>query len=87
MHVSIIIFLVTLISVVLSSSIPFTPVPFCFRGGCAGEICSDRPGMASTCEWKEEYGCYQTAICKSQDNGKCGWLMTEELENCLNQYN
>src|SRR5688572_20450428 len=27
----------------------------CYIGGCSAELCSDQPGMASTCEYRQEY--------------------------------
>lgn len=37
----------------------------------------------STCEWREEYACYRTAICERQVGGNCGWTSTPELTQCL----
>jgi hypothetical protein len=54
-------------------------------GGCSGQICSDQPDMASTCEWREEYACYKTARCEKQASGQCGWTATAELNMCLNK--
>lgn len=59
------------------------PAGKCFVGGCSSQICSDREGMASTCEYREEYACYKTATCKRQTNGNCGWTETSELKACL----
>jgi hypothetical protein len=55
----------------------------CYRGGCSGQICSDQQGVASTCEYREEYACYQSATCERQANGQCGWTETEQLRMCL----
>ncbi len=55
----------------------------CFAGGCSGQICSDDPGVISTCEWRAEYACYQTATCERQAGGECGWTQTSELQACL----
>ncbi|MGE0400646.1 MAG: DUF6748 domain-containing protein [Kofleriaceae bacterium] len=55
----------------------------CFVGGCSGQICSDNPGVISTCEWRAEYACYQTATCERQAGGECGWTQTSELQACL----
>lgn len=55
----------------------------CFVGGCSSQICSDDPNVVSTCEWREEYGCYKTATCERQATGECGWTETEELRQCL----
>ncbi len=58
----------------------------CYVGGCSGQICSDQPDVISTCEWRDEYACYQTATCERQPDGQCGWTSTPELDACLAQY-
>lgn len=55
----------------------------CYVGGCSSEICSDQPGMASTCIYTASYVCYQTARCERQTNGSCGWTQTATLTACL----
>ena len=55
----------------------------CYVGGCSGQICSDQEGVISTCEWREEYACYQDAKCEVQTDGNCGWTQTAELQACL----
>jgi hypothetical protein len=55
----------------------------CYKGGCSGEICSDRQDMISTCIFREEYACYQNATCERQASGDCGWTATAELQACL----
>lgn len=55
----------------------------CYVGGCSAQICSDQPDVASTCEYRAEYGCYKTARCERQATGKCGWTETNELKSCL----
>jgi hypothetical protein len=59
------------------------PTGKCFVGGCSSQLCTDNPDMASTCEYREEYACYQNAECKRQSNGQCGWTQTPQLEACL----
>jgi eight-cysteine-cluster-containing protein len=54
----------------------------CVRTGCSGHLCADEELM-STCEWQEQYGCYKTAACERQADGRCGWTMTPELKGCL----
>ncbi len=54
----------------------------CRPSGCSGQICSDTDTM-STCEYRAEYGCYQTAKCERQASGSCGWTQTAELAMCL----
>lgn len=55
----------------------------CFIGGCNSEICSDQEGMMSTCEYRPEYACYETAQCGRGEGGACGWRQTPELTACL----
>ncbi len=59
----------------------------CYVGGCSGQICSDQPAMASTCEFREEYACYKSNIttCERQANGQCGWTQTAALAQCLEE--
>lgn len=59
------------------------PAATCFVGGCSSQICSDQEGVISTCEWREEYACYQAATCERQADGQCGWTQTPELSACL----
>jgi hypothetical protein len=54
----------------------------CKKTGCSGQICADQD-MFSTCEWRDEYACYQTATCERQSTGNCGWTMTPQLTSCL----
>lgn len=63
---------------------PITQSPKeCFIGGCSSQICSNQPDMASDCMYREEYACYQTAICEVQETGECGWTDTPTLRSCL----
>lgn len=55
----------------------------CQPTGCSGQICSDQE-VATTCEYREEYSCYQSATCERQANGSCGWTQTEALTMCIN---
>ena len=55
----------------------------CYIGGCSAQLCSDQPDMVSTCEFREQYACYQTAVCERQVSGQCGWTETTELRACL----
>ncbi len=58
----------------------------CVVGGCSSQLCVDATeatGMVSTCEYRAEYACYQTAICRRASNGQCGWVETKELFACL----
>lgn len=66
-----------------------TPLPTpvvsggCYVGGCSNELCSDRPNVASTCMYRDEYVCYRKARCERQYYGQCGWTQTPELSQCL----
>jgi len=57
----------------------------CVADGCSSQLCVDEAlgGVASTCEWLEEYACYQDAECAQQADGSCGWTPTPELSACL----
>ncbi len=74
----------------LSKSTGTTPpkeaaVGGCVVGGCSGQLCTDATNepVASTCEYRPEYSCYQNATCERQVNGECGWTETTELSQCL----
>lgn len=55
----------------------------CFVGGCSSQLCSDKEGLMSTCLFKPEYACYQTATCERQADGACGWTSTKALTACI----
>ncbi len=59
----------------------------CIRGGCSGQLCVAQvplqEQLATTCEMKPEYACYQKATCEIQPDGTCGFTQTEELRTCL----
>lgn len=56
----------------------------CVRGGCSGTVCTE-PGQTAvtTCEFRPEYACYQSAKCERQPAGACGWTETDALKRCL----
>lgn len=54
----------------------------CMKTGCSGTVCSDED-VVTTCEWREEYACYQSAVCERQPSGECGWTPSAELQACL----
>jgi hypothetical protein len=55
----------------------------CRKTGCSGQVCSDQ-NLSSTCEWRQEYSCYQYATCERQASGQCGWTKTAAFTACLN---
>lgn len=61
----------------------------CVVGGCSGQLCVDSPDNGiSTCEWRDEYACYQQhGICERNASNKCGWRQTQELQDCVTAAN
>lgn len=56
----------------------------CKVSGCSSQFCVDRrQNVFTTCEYRQEYGCYRTARCERQVSGGCGWTPTAELTACL----
>lgn len=62
---------------------PSSGLARCYVGGCSSQICSDKPDMVSTCEYRAEYACYRNAKCERQSSGQCGWTQTPALLQCL----
>ncbi len=65
---------------------PTTPTTTrgCVVGGCSSQVCVEAGvEVITTCEWREEYSCYQQATCERQSSGQCGWTETEALLACL----
>jgi hypothetical protein len=56
----------------------------CYVTGCSHQLCSDQK-VESTCEFIEQYSCLKYAICERQPNAKCGWTITKQYNDCLNQ--
>ena len=58
----------------------------CKVAGCSDEMCIDEDDEVYTsCEWKEEFVCYQSATCGRQADGQCNWISTPQLQACLIQ--
>lgn len=60
--------------------------PGCAVGGCSSQICGEAgevEDIATTCEYRDEYACYQSARCEKQADGQCGWTEDAELQQCL----
>ena len=78
----------TEIPVSTPSELP-TSTSKCITQGCSGTFCVDEEQvnenqLASTCEWKESYGCYDKySTCERQGNGECGWTKNRDLDVCL----
>jgi eight-cysteine-cluster-containing protein len=60
----------------------------CKKAGCSNQLCvsSDEKEVITTCEWQDEYACYQKAKCERQINGQCAFTKDEELNNCLGKF-
>jgi hypothetical protein len=59
----------------------------CYKGGCSGQICSDKQGVISTCEWKSYYLCFQYSSCGSFGAGSaCAWEQTSYYKACMKYY-
>lgn len=88
MIADLLIFFVSL-AILLFMFLDFEPgftVNKCREDGCSGQLCVDvnSPPVASTCEWRCEYGCYKHAECDKVD-GKCQWIPNDEYNDCLNK--
>lgn len=57
----------------------------CRITGCSAQVCADQETVTE-CSYKEEYICYQKAVCERQADGQCGWTKTKELNLCLEQF-
>ncbi len=56
----------------------------CVVSGCSGQVCAAEP-QATTCEWREEYACYQEYGDCGCNEGSCGWAQTDDLVQCLGE--
>ncbi len=57
----------------------------CRRTGCSGEICA-ADDLATTCEVRPEFVCYQRyGVCGGGEDG-CGWEDTPQLRECLAEF-
>lgn len=61
---------------------PANTISGCVVTGCSGQICADEQ-VASTCEYRTEYACFQHARCERQSDGQCGWTETEAYASCV----
>lgn len=62
----------------------------CMIAGCSGELCVEKTlnpqsdGLATICQYKDEYACLKASRCEKQNDGTCGWTNTQEYTVCLN---
>lgn len=61
------------------------PTKECAIGGCNGELCtkSGQEDSTSVCVYKPEFDCYKKAACEPQQDGRCGWTITSEVQSCI----
>jgi hypothetical protein len=66
---------------------PTIEIVGCKKAGCSNILCidSNAKDTITTCEWKDEYSCYQSAKCERQADGKCGFTKDQEFQDCLNK--
>ncbi len=58
----------------------------CIISGCNSEVCSEE-SMVTICVYIPEAFCFKKySTCEVQENGRCGWTQTKELQDCLKEY-
>lgn len=57
----------------------------CYVVGGNSEICASEPAnRLAVDEWRPEYECYSKyGSCERDDNGQCGWIINDELSQCI----
>ncbi|OIO21370.1 hypothetical protein AUJ17_03535 [Candidatus Micrarchaeota archaeon CG1_02_47_40] len=58
----------------------------CATGGCSGQLClpkGEASGIITTCEFRQEYACYQNLGECGCNSGKCAWKESAVLDSCL----
>lgn len=63
--------------------------PACVRAGCSGQLCVPAGGadIITTCEFRPEYACYQQASCELNSAGSCAFVITSQVQACLDNAN
>ena len=59
--------------------------PKCVPAGCSNQLCVSEDkavGIVTTCEYREEYKCFEFSNCGYID-GECKWQETPEYLECL----
>lgn len=54
----------------------------CIISGCNEETCSEEE-VSTICVYHPVFECYRNATCARQEDGECGWIMTDSLVSCL----
>ncbi len=55
----------------------------CYVGGCSGELCTNDPEVASTCELLPGMECLGTGMSCQAVAGECTWILSEEAARCF----
>lgn len=58
----------------------------CEPGGCSGQLClskSRSSNIITTCEWRDEYACFQVDNCLCINN-ECQWERNFDYFECIN---
>ncbi len=55
----------------------------CYVGGCSGELCTNDPEVASTCELLPGMECLGTGMSCEAVAGDCTWILSEEAARCF----
>jgi len=61
----------------------------CVPAGCSNQLCVNEDkagGIVTTCEYREEYKCFEFSNCGYID-GECKWEETPEYLECLEGVN
>lgn len=56
----------------------------CVISGCSSQLCGEE-SMMSDCMFEPKYMCFGKAMCEKQDDGTCGWTITDEIGECVQQ--
>jgi hypothetical protein len=56
----------------------------CIRTGCGGDVCADH-SVITTCELRPESICFKHATCEPQTDGECGFDVTADVQQCLDE--
>lgn len=63
------------------------PTSTCRVTGCNNELCvdADYVPLNSDCSNQEKFSCYQQSACVLKSNDECGFVISPEIQTCLDQ--
>lgn len=75
-------------SLAAPKSLDAPPTSECRVTGCGNELCvdADYVPLESNCSYKDRFSCYAQASCALQPDGECGFIISPEVQSCLDQY-